>query len=104
MNRTRLLSLISFFLFSSIFFADAGGHGSDINLDPTVACENKSHDESCEFYNHDEDKYRGICRVVIEDLTCVRNQPIEYASHESNAHDTNSKNKSIDDETEHHSH
>ena len=54
-------------------------HESDLNLDPIVAWTGKVNNDYCEFYNHDEDKYRGICRVVDEAFTCVRNKPIEYA-------------------------
>ena len=102
------LAIINFYVLTSIFVVDVSAHQGDQNLDPMVACEDKTYDEYCEFYNHDGDKYLGICKDVLEQFTCVRNQPIQYATknieiESDHSHDS-SVEKTIDHDEGQHSH
>ena len=108
MEMMAKLAIINFYVLTSIFVVDVSAHQDDQNLDPLVACEDKTHDDYCEFYNHDGDKYLGICKDVLEQFTCVRNQPIQYAtknieSESGHSHD-DSVEKTIDHDKGQHAH
>ncbi len=53
------------------------GHGQ---LPMWQACERATVGESCRFENAAHDRYFGSCRLISDDLVCVRNRPIERAS------------------------
>lgn len=61
-------------------------HQGSLNQLPWVACEDKVLNDACEFYNSNEDKFRGTCQSISEVLMCVRNQPIEYATDRQGEH------------------
>ena len=44
--------------------------------------------DACEFTDHDDDVYRGSCRLVSGALLCVRNRPIETGATASDASDS----------------
>lgn len=54
-------------------------HSASINKEPWLVCENQTRSDVCEFTDNHQNIYRGTCRVMSEELMCVRNQPIEKA-------------------------
>ncbi|MDP5039418.1 MAG: hypothetical protein NWQ26_00910, partial [Paraglaciecola sp.] len=45
-----------------------------------LACNDKKVTDDCEYKNQVADRYKGSCRLMLETLICVRNQPIERAN------------------------
>ena len=54
--------------------AHEGGHGHDAMWS---ACEAHQLDDQCAFAGDSHEVHRGTCQAMVEQLACVRNQPIE---------------------------
>lgn len=55
-------------------------HQGHIDDAAVLACNDKKVTDYCEYKNQVADRYKGSCRLMLETLMCVRNQPIERAN------------------------
>lgn len=90
-GRPRFLRLVLGALAATLLVAGAGSakahDGSLGNEVMWEACDTRQIDEPCTFLNDVHDTYRGTCQQMADDLVCVRNQPIEYASTQIHEHE-----------------
>jgi hypothetical protein len=57
--------------------AHEGGIGNEVMW---RACDSKQVNDQCSFQNHAHDIFRGSCQTMVDNMVCVRNQPIEHAA------------------------
>jgi len=55
----------------------AFGHADHVDAAAWTACETATLADACDYVDHDDNRYRGSCRLMSDTLMCVRNQPIE---------------------------
>ncbi len=65
----------------------AFGHADHVDNAAWTACEAAALADACEYTDHDDDLYRGSCRLVSDALLCVRNRPIERSGTTSDTSD-----------------
>ncbi|KXI30276.1 hypothetical protein [Paraglaciecola hydrolytica] len=72
----KSIYLILAMLLSSTALAHQG-HIEDAAM---LACTDKQVNDACEYQNQVADRYKGNCRLILEAMMCVRNQPIERSN------------------------
>ncbi|MBU2919070.1 hypothetical protein KO505_14050 [Psychrosphaera sp. F3M07] len=72
------LAIVLIALLSNISVVNA--HDSHTHKAPWQACEQKQKAQQCAYHNGVGDLFIGTCQSFKQQLTCVRNKPIVYAS------------------------
>jgi hypothetical protein len=56
----------------------ANAHSGHLNEKALKVCQEKQRSDACQFEGGHNDLYIGTCQYMVEILTCVRSQPIQY--------------------------
>ena len=70
--------LILLWLMMLCAVGDVYAHSFPLNEAAIDSCNEKKRSQACQYQNHHNDVYIGTCQYVSDDeLTCVRNRPIQ---------------------------
>lgn len=62
---------------ASVTAGTASGHADGVDGAAWTACESAALADACEYTDHHDAVYRGSCRLMSDELPCVRSEPIE---------------------------